>query len=63
MINESENSTEDYSEGGLGRYESTSPSNAPGRGPGGDGSHSDDEGCPEENLERETEETKTQRRV
>ena len=63
MINESGNSMDDSSKGGLGRCESASPSNAPGRDAGGDGSDSDDEEGPEEDLERETEGTKTQRRV
>ena len=31
MVNKSENSTYDFSEGGLGRCESISPSNAPDR--------------------------------
>ena len=43
MINESGNSTNDSSEGVLGRCESPSPSNALDRDAGGDGSDSDDE--------------------
>ena len=59
MVNESENSTDDFSEGGLGRCESTCPSNAPGRDAGGDGSDSNDEEDPEEDPEEETNRTKT----
>ena len=62
-VNELWNSTYDSSKGGLGRCESTGPSNAPGRDARGDGSDSNDKDGPEENLERETEGTKTQRKV
>ena len=53
------NNTDNSSEGGLGQCESASPSNAPGRDAGGDGSDSDDKDGPEEDLEREIEGTKT----
>ena len=53
MVNEYENSTDDSSEGGLSRCESVGPANAPGRDAGGDGSDSDNEEGPEEDLERE----------
>ena len=60
MVNEFGNSTDDSSEGGLGRCESVEPSNAPGRDAGGDGSDSgDDEEDPEEDPEGKTDETKT----
>ena len=55
------NSTNDFSEGGLGWCKSTGPSNTLGRDAGGDGSDSDeDEEDPEEDLEEETDETETQ---
>ena len=60
---ESGNNINDSNEGGLCWYESASPSNAPGRDAGRDGSDSDDKEGPEEDLEREIEGTKTQRRV
>ena len=59
MVNESGNSTDDFVEGGFGRCESIGPSNAPGRDAGGNGSDSNDEEDPEEDLERKTEGTKT----
>ena len=43
MVKEFRNSTDDSSKGGLGRCESVSPSNAPGRDAGGDDSDSSDE--------------------
>ena len=52
MVNESRNSTDDSSEGGLSRCESTDPLNALGRNVGGDGSDSDDdEEDPEEDID------------
>ena len=63
MVNESRNSTDDSSEGGLGRCESPSPSNALGRDARGDDSDNDDKDGPEKDLERETKGTKTQGRV
>ena len=63
MVNESGNNTDDLSEGGLGRCESTCSSNAPGKDAGGDDSDSNDEEDPKEDTEVETERTKTQRRV
>ena len=52
MVKEFGNSTYDSREGGLGRFEGTSPSNAPGRDSGGDGSgNSDDEEDPEEEID------------
>ena len=53
MINESGNSTNDFSEDGLSRCESASPSNAPSRDAGGDGSDRDDKDGPKEDLERD----------
>ena len=64
MIKEFGNSTNDSSEGGLGRCESPDPSNVPGRDAGCDSSDSGgDEKDPKEDLERETNGTETQRRV
>ena len=49
MVKEFGNSTDDFSEGGLGRYENTGPSNASGRDAGSDSSDDgDDEEDPEE---------------
>ena len=62
MVNESGNSTYDFSEG-LGSCESTGPSNALGRDAGGDSSDNNDEEDPEEDLERKTEGKKTKRKV
>ena len=63
MVNESGNSIDDSSEGGLSRCESTDPSNAPSRDAGGDGSDSDDDEDPDKDPEEETKGTKTLRRV
>ena len=63
MVNESGNSIDDFSEGGLGKCESTCPSNALGRNARSDGSDSNDEKDPKEDSEVETERTKTQIRV
>ena len=57
------NKIDGSSKGGLGRCGSAYPSNAPDRDAGGDGSDSGDEDGPEEDLEGETKETKTQKRV
>ena len=53
MVNEFWNSTDNSSEGGLGRCENTSPSNAPGKDAGGDDSDNDDEKEPEDDPEEE----------
>ena len=58
MVNELGNSTDDSSEGSLGRCESAGPSHAPSINAGGDGSDNDNEEDPEEDPERETEGTK-----
>ena len=64
MIKEFRNSTDDSSEGGLGWCKSVGPSNVLGRDAECDNSDSgDDEKDPEEDVERETDETETQRRV
>ena len=64
MVDEFWNSTDDSSEGGLGRCESAGPSNAPGRDAGGDGSDSeDDKEDLEEDPEEETDGTETLSRV
>ena len=60
MIKEFGNSTEDYSEGGLSRYESAGPSTALSRDAKDAGSASSDKEDPEENLEEEIDGTKTQ---
>ena len=62
-VNESGDSIEDSSKGGLGRCESAGPSTAPGRNVGSDSSDSIDEEDPERDPERKIKETKTQRRV
>ena len=59
MVNRFWNSTYNSSEGGLGRYESASPSNALGRDAEGDGSDSNDEEDHEEDPERKSKGTKT----
>ena len=60
MVKEFGNSTDDSSEGGLGRCENAGPSNALGRDAGDDGSDSsDDEEDPEEKIDG----TETQSRV
>ena len=58
MFNESRNSIDDSSESGLGRHESASPSNAPGRDARGDSSDDGDD-----DDEEEIDGTKTQSRV
>ena len=64
MVKEFGNSTDDYSEGGLGRCEDADPSNAPGKDAEDSGSDSsDDEEYPEEDPEEETDGTKTHSRV
>ena len=63
MVKEFGNITDDSSEGDLGRCKSACPSNAPSRDARGDGSDSDDEEDLKEDPEKETEGTKTQRRV
>ena len=59
MSNESGNSTEDSSEGGLGRCESSSPSNALGRDAGGNDCDRNDEEDTKGDPEAETDGTKT----
>ena len=52
MVKEFGNSADDSSEGGLGRYEGTGPSNAPGRDAKDDSSNDDDDDeDPEEDIE------------
>ena len=64
MIKEFGNSTDDSSKGGLGRCESTCPSNVSGRDGRCDSSYSDDdEKDPKKDPERETDGTETQIRV
>ena len=59
MIKEFGNSTDDSSEGGLGRYEGVGFSNALGSDAGDDSNgDSDDEENPEEDPEEQTDETK-----
>ena len=53
MVKEFMNSTDDSSKGGLSRYESADPSNAPGKDAGGDSS---DDGDDEEDLKEDPEE-------
>ena len=61
IVKEFGNSTDDSSEGGLGRCESACYSNAPGRDARGDGSDSsDDEEDPEENPKKEIDGIETQ---
>ena len=61
MVKEFGNSTEDSSEGGLSRCESTDPSNVLDREVGDDGSDSDDdEEDLEEDPEKKTDGTETQ---
>ena len=61
MVKEFGNSTDDSSEGGLGRYESACPSNAPGKVAGGDSSDDgDDEEYLEEDPKGEIDRTETQ---
>ena len=60
MVKEFGNSTDDSSEGGLGRYESASPSNALGKDARDDSSDDgDNEEDPEEDLEEQTDGTET----
>ena len=61
MVKEIGNRTDDSSEGGVGRYESGGPSNAPGKDAGGDSNDDgDDEEDPEEDHEEEIDGTETQ---
>ena len=60
MVNEFGNSTEDSSDGGLGRCKNASPSNAPGRDAGDSSSDNSDD---EEDPEEETDGTETQSRM
>ena len=61
MVKEFENSTDDSSDGGFGRYEGAGPSNAPGRDVGDDNDDSDDEEDPEEDTKEELDWTETQK--
>ena len=64
MVKEFENSTNDSSEGGLGRCENAGPSNAQGRDAGDDDSDSgDDEEDPEKDPEEQTNRIETQSKV
>ena len=64
MIKEFGNSKDDSSEGGLGRCESASPSNVPSKYFGyGSSDSGDDEKDHENEPERETDGTETQRKV
>ena len=63
MVKEFRNSTDDSSEGGLGRCESIGPSNAPSKDARGDDSDSNDKEDLEEDPEEKTDGTKTQKRV
>ena len=64
MVKEFGNSTDDSSEGGLGRCESACPLNAPGRDAGSDGSDShDDEEDLQKHPKEETDGTETQSEV
>ena len=63
MVKEFGSSTDDFSKGGLGRYESADPSNAPGRDAGGDSSDDgDNEKDRKEDLEEEIDGTETQKK-